>query len=377
MERTNSRSDQIRARRSQARKTSLPISGPSRKSSRSSHSKRRPQMRLEPYDPPVMVRGATSYFPSEKTRKRRGKTRRRYDVALGVPGAEMRLPSMPIVRVGWRLVSFALVALLGFALYTLWTSPRFRVESAEIFGLERLTSSQINQALDINNRPIFTLSPGQIESQLESQFPELSSVAVQISLPASLMITVTERTPVLTWKQEGEIKLVDAEGYAFPLRSDGTTGVAEALNGPIVEASSAPPPLTPSASAPGESLNLAKLKLITGQTATSSPAKDESSAANEALAASKGQDFLDPQMVSAILELAKALPPGKPILYSDRHGLGWKDDGGWDVYVGDMKNMQMKLSVYQAMVKYLQSQEIEPAMISVEYIHAPYYRLKP
>jgi len=38
------------------------------------------------------------------------------------------------------------------------------------------------------------------------------------------------------------------------------------------------------------------------------------------------------------------------------------------------QDMEMKLSVYQAMVDRLQSEGIQPALISVEYVHAPYYR---
>jgi hypothetical protein len=36
----------------------------------------------------------------------------------------------------------------------------------------------------------------------------------------------------------------------------------------------------------------------------------------------------------------------------------------------------MKLNVYQTLVDQLQSEGIQPEMISVEYVHAPYYRME-
>jgi hypothetical protein len=38
--------------------------------------------------------------------------------------------------------------------------------------------------------------------------------------------------------------------------------------------------------------------------------------------------------------------------------------------------MEMKLLVYQAIVDRLQKEGITPALISVENVHAPYYRLE-
>jgi hypothetical protein len=36
----------------------------------------------------------------------------------------------------------------------------------------------------------------------------------------------------------------------------------------------------------------------------------------------------------------------------------------------------MKMAVYQALVDQLKSEGIQPALISVEYVHAPYYRME-
>ena len=65
-------------------------------------------------------------------------------------------------------------------------------------------------------------------------------------------------------------------------------------------------------------------------------------------------------------------------MYTAGHGLGWKDPRGWEVYFGmNLKDMEMKLRVYKTLVKRLGKEKIQPQLISVEYVHAPYYRLEP
>jgi hypothetical protein len=57
--------------------------------------------------------------------------------------------------------------------------------------------------------------------------------------------------------------------------------------------------------------------------------------------------------------------------------LGWNDPNGWEVFFGSQGNdMNQKLAVYKSLVERLQSEGIQPALISVEYIHAPYYRME-
>ena len=84
---------------------------------------------------------------------------------------------------------------------------------------------------------------------------------------------------------------------------------------------------------------------------------------------------LSPDLVNAILELGSKMPADTLLVYDSEHGLGWNDPGGWDVFFGsEDEDMPMKLAVYQALVDKLQNEGIQPAMISVEYVHAPYYR---
>jgi len=301
--------------------------------------------------PPVMVRSRSAWGLTPE-RKRGKKAKRRFDVALSMQGAEMRLPALPQLAIGWRVASFGLVIMLAAALYYFWNSPKFQINHAQVDGLQRVSSRDVDTILGATGQPVFALDAGQLRQKLAETFPEFSAVAVQIGIPKSLVVQVTERKPVLTWQQDGKTNLVDAKGVAFPLRTGAKPGP-----GPVVEAKGAPPSVPlPLSISPSE------IAAITGRTAISETVKTAS------------RQLMSPEMVTAILTLAPTAPQGTVLVYDAQHGLGWKDKRGWDIYFGDAQDIDNKLQVYKALVKYLQGQEIQPVLISVEHVYAPYYR---
>jgi cell division protein FtsQ len=284
---------------------------------------------------PVMVRGDSMAVPTT-VKTRRNKVRRRYDLALNVPGAEVRLPALPVIRVGWRLVSFMLTILLVGGLYFAWTSPIFQVQKADISGLQRLNEASVNAVLDVGGEPIFTANPVKMKTKLLEAFPELTSASIIIKLPNTVTVNIVERVPILVWRQDGKSVLVDADGYAFPVREPDAIEpnlVVEANHAPPVEM----PPVDP---------DVTQMR------------------------------FLPVEMVSGILSMSALVSANTPIVYDAKHGLGWKDKRGWEVYFGNAGDMDMKLKIYTAVVKKLKAEKITPALISVEYVHAPYYRLE-
>jgi hypothetical protein len=88
------------------------------------------------------------------------------------------------------------------------------------------------------------------------------------------------------------------------------------------------------------------------------------------------EQFMPIEMVSAILSMSAQAPKNTPITYDPQRGLGWKDAQGWEVYFGDMSNMDMKLRLYKALLSKLDDEDTMPALISVEHVHLPYYRLE-
>lgn len=331
---TSSRSEQLRARRtpSNSRK---PI-----RESRSAASKNRP---------PVLMRGS---FSMAQPKKRKTKSpKRRYDIALSTPGVEIRLPAMPTVHLGWRLASLILVGTLAFLIYHLWTTPFYQVQAAELYGNTYLNSDIVNRQLNLYNKPIFTIDPQQLERDMQIAFQNLlEDVTVQVDLPASVIITVQERQPIIAWEQDGKTLWVDVNGIAFD-------PVVENENLVYVTASAAPP-------APYVALDD-----LENSENTSNPLE-------EILAP---EVLMKPEMVSAIITLQGHAPEGLPLIYNAQHGLGFHHPNrGWDVYFGmDVSNIEEKLNVYKAIKAQMKQEGISPVMISVEHIHAPYYRLEP
>ena len=323
---TLSRSDQIRQRRSSSsvrRKNTIPRSTRGRKSSSRSTGRGMP---------PVLVRGDVP-LDSMASPKRRSRTRRRYDIALSMPGAELRLPSLPAVRFGWRAVSFSLVALLIMALYVMWNSPIYLVEEIHVEGLQRLAAGEISTLLDLRGEHIFTLNAQQLYTDIQETFPEFASINVEVGLPNKVDITVTERIPVMVWYENGRTLWVDEDGYAFPARED--------IDAPdlVINAAGAP-------------------RVNVGEDADP-------------------HQLLTPEFVAAIQEVREIAPEGRQLLYSMEHGLGWKEKKGWEVYLGqDLTNVDMKLNVYEAIAKHLKKANLKPALVSVEMVHAPYYRME-
>lgn len=353
------RSDEIRARRdTHTRKTAPPAAASSKRQPAASL-RRRSKSRVFEYEgPPVLVRGIASGASQASPRTRARSARRRYDIPLGVPGAEMSLPALPQIRFGWRLLSAILVATLGYALYYAWTSSTFKAGEPQLSGLQRIPAQEVLAVLDVNAAPVFTLDAGRMEQELAATFPEFSAVNVEIGLPNTVAVTVTERVPVLTWQQGDQLKLVDADGMAFPVRPGGPEAPK-----PVVQAAAAPPALVPT---PAPDLLKSPSLSIPGLAGAEEEAQEI-----------KAEVFLTPEMVKAVLDLAAKTPGDTSLVYTGNHGLGWRDPRGWDVYFGDTGDMETKLHIYQAMVQRLSEEEIVPALVSVEHLDAPYYRLEP
>ena len=279
--------------------------------------------------PPVMVR--TGKIGPFKPGNRRKKNRRRFDVSLGITGAEVRLPAIPTVRLGWRIFSGFLVVLLLGILYTLWNLPTFQVIFPEISGIKRLTSQEVDAVLNVAGKSIFEIEPKRLTADLQEAFPELYNIAVQVQFPAEVVVTVEERQPALAWSQEGLTLWVDELGVAFPPRGEAELPVTvEALNSPAVV-----------------------------------PPEAEGS-----------QVFIDPALIPAILTVGKNAPPENPIIYDSKHGLGWRSPDGWQVFLGmEAADIDIKLEIYESLVETLDQGGLTPTLISIEHVDAPYYRL--
>jgi cell division septal protein FtsQ len=254
-----------------------------------------------------------------------------YAISLG--RADVRAPALSLPQLGTRWLSGAATALLVFILYTLWTSSTFVVVGAEIHGNQRLGATEINAALQMAGQPIFKAIPAQIVANLRNDYPDLASVRVYVGIPNRLVVDLVERQPVLAWTQGDTTHWIDAQGVAFPPRGS----VAGLIP---VKADGAPPQV---------------------QTDPATPLFE--------------RPFVAPEVVKALAALYPYLPQGVAMTYDPTYGIGWQETHSWSVYFGQTTDdILMKLQIYQAIVATLTQQGIQPTLISVAYLDAPFYK---
>jgi cell division protein FtsQ len=287
--------------------------------------------------PPILVRGGVAAAASPS--RRRGKNnRRRFDIALNSQGAEMRLPSIPSFGVGWRLLSALLIGALGFAIYSLWYSPMFTIDKIDVSGMVRLTNAEINSVADVIGKSIILVNPAKLETEMQKAFPELVNISVETEVPNIVKISFVERQPVLAWQQDEQTYWVDENGYAYAPHGEG---------GPSVTV---------------QGSELLSSSPVMGDTLGDIEEEDQT---------------LPVELVNAILAVSHEVPENTPMVYDNQHGIGWTDPRGWQVYFGSTdEDISIKLKVYEKIFRRLKKAGIRPALISVEHLHAPYYRLE-
>jgi hypothetical protein len=279
-----------------------------------------------PVEPHLVSRRATPR--AAKTMTRKG-----YAIAFSLGRTKVHAPPLNIPRLGPRWISAGMTLLLGFMLLTMWTASPFEVKGAEVVGNQRIGVAEINAMLGMVGKPIFKAVPAQIEANLHTAYSDLASINVRVGFPNHITVDVTERMPVLAWYQNGVVTWIDANGVAFTPRGE--------VSGLIQVA------------------------------ATGAPANVQ---LNKTLPI-YAQKFITPEMVQAMAVLAHDVPAGLPMTFDPVYGMGWQDPRGWSVYFGqDAKEISMKKNVYQAIVDTLILQGIQPTLISVEYLNAPFYK---
>ena len=159
--------------------------------------------------PQVFVRGG---YGTPVINRAQNRARRKVGIGSGKTFAASLLRALPILNIGWRLLSGIMVLVLGAMVYMVSTAAEFRVTAPEISGLQRINPADIEAVVGIHNVPIFMVDPAQIQTDLEKAFPELTNLSVEIALPAQLKIAAEERQPVLSWQYGDQISWVDAEG---------------------------------------------------------------------------------------------------------------------------------------------------------------------
>jgi hypothetical protein len=343
---SNNRADEVRRRRTQRSQERL-----------SSVSSRATSPVVKPSHP-VTVRGSAYGTPIHQQTKTRAR-RQLYLTMDRAAGTEVRLPAIPVIRPGWRLLSGLIAILAAVGIFSLFNSPYCQVGSVEVKGLERLAPAEITAMLSLENRSIVEIDSAQVMQKINTAYPDLINVRVGVDLPNIVTINAEERKPVMALKKGDAITWVDEKGVLFPARGDA---------GPLVTVYSdddvplAPPPIN-------------AMQLATQEAAAEDPsATPDPQTAKNAVPVT-GLRELDPALMSAALGLSKMLPPDTELAYSKDHGLGWIDHQGWQVFIGtDLKDFEEKYNMYQQITSKLTEEGIKPSLVSVEHLDAPFYR---
>lgn len=309
---------------------------------------------------PVVVRGNAFGTPIHRKASKSTPRRAFYVTMDQAAGSELRLPAIPMIHIGWRLVSAVIVILCAAGIFSLLNSTFFRIETVVVEGLQRISPEEVSGALNLENLSIIDVDASAAAAKLTSTFPELVGLKVNVMLPNLVSITAQERQPVIAWQKGDQVRWLDADGVIFPVR-----GEAASL---ILITSEDDLPLAP-----------VPMDINTAATQDAAAADQQAGSSEKAQNIPvTGHQKVDPVLLKAAQALSQKLPEGTTLIYSHNDGLGWQDPQGWQVFIGtDLVNFEAKYSMYQGLVTYLTGQGLTPTLISVEHLDAPFYRLEP
>jgi len=265
-------------------------------------------------------------------------------------GSEIRLPALPSVRIPWRVLSALIVIACAVAIYYFQFSDLFKVKSINLAGTNRISPQALLNAMKIQDSSMMDLQPETLQANLLAAFPEIRDVQVMTRLPNEVNILIAERQPLITWfLNEKPAYWIDEEGYTFPIRG-------EQIGTPFfIYADGEPPyPL-------GYPMELQVNPTLSKQAPRL-----------------KLNPSVDPDFVLSVQKLNERLPESYTLKYEKAQGLAWQDPNGWTVYFGNRSaDMDQKLNEYDAIVKAILDKNLQPSMVSMQFLHAPYYRSEP
>jgi hypothetical protein len=214
---------------------------------------------------------------------------------------EERVRPLGVVWISWRWLSGGLTIALLVVLYAMLGTDVFIVDSVAVGGERYLTAEQVFEAADVANRHLFWIDPAAVEARLESS-PGIADAQVYVGWPPNMVsILISERDPALIWEQ-GDFRVwVDVNGIVMYQREERRDLLR------IVY----PDQIEP---------------LGVGST-------------------------IDREIVAGALQLKAKFPTIDVLLYDPIKGLGYRDGRNWMVWFGVGTNMEMKLLVYDALVR--------------------------
>jgi len=131
---------------------------------------------------------------------------------------------------GPKLLSLLLLLALGWLAFQLFTSERFTVQEAYVYGNRLVPAETIYERSGLAGRCIFFIQPEAVEMAI-AQLPQVRDVRVSIGLPSRVYIEVQEVHPVVAWDVGGARHGADERGQILPVNEVEGLLVIEDLDG--------------------------------------------------------------------------------------------------------------------------------------------------
>lgn len=258
--------------------------------------------------------------PRRSEKKRGGRS---YDQAIAEDRPRRRRISRAHSAVASRIAALLLAAVLLASLAFLFVSDSYYVYEIDVQGNSLVTAGQILDQTQIEGYSVFFIDPQEAKERVEA-LPDIREAEVQLSLPDRMVVLVRERQARVVWRVGEQRYGVDEEGLIVSLGGP---------NEPEIVITS----LDSSPAHPGDKVDL--------------------------------------QPVAAAEEYRDLLPGATSFEYSAQNGLSYRNEHGWQVYLGDGDNAALKAAVLQALVLKLSTQGATVDSIDVRCPESPLYRL--
>jgi cell division protein FtsQ len=308
------------------------------------------------------LNGETEVRPNlklfHKKANKRNLSDRLYPLSANALSGENKPKERVKIRISWRFFSALLTLVFSACLLAGWQLADFKASAIEISGAERITPEEVNAVFNVSQQPIFTVIPEEIIQKISHSFPEFKNINARAVIPNKISISVQERNPILTWKMNNVTLWVDEEGIIIPAR-----GKFDDLL--IIESPSLPVISYPKPENESEPM-IDKYQ----------EKRDYWKLPKYSMTWFEYHRHIETGLLNAIVQLNTQIPSERTFLYDPHRGLGWNDSHGWRIFVGlDLEKINEKMLAYSRIVSELTSQGIHPSLVSVEYLHAPYYRM--
>jgi len=283
-----------------------------------------------------------------------GQPRRKVVYKVGADGVETRLPAIPILHFSWQWISGLLAVLLFLFTIILINSKIFRVRSLKVEGLTRYAAEEFQPLIKGRKTSLFLFNTNEVMQSFSLVYPELQDPQISIDMPNQVIISAAERQPIILWQANDGAYWIDAEGVVMAKRGE--------IDGLLYIESPVAPPLAVTKNKSISAVDYARMVI-------------ERKAGY--LTSEELVDRIDSEVLQAIIEMSAILPEGASLVFDPIAGMGWRDSGGWEVFFGtDLSNIDLKQIEYQTILAKLDEMGVTPAMISVEHVDSPYFRME-